>query len=282
MWQKIKIEFRRIFCEIVKYLTFAKQNIVSEEIIDLDSEHLKRLVKLRVFNIQGKSKLALPLLLINDGQDLERMDFKATLQTLYDQNKIKPILAIGIDAGDRIQEYGTANQLDYKMRGNKSKAYERFILKELIPFLSKKYDINHSDISIAGFSLGGLSAFDLLWNNNSVFKSVGVFSGSFWWRSEEFDEKNPDADRIVHEQVKNAKAQRTNRFWFQTGTHDEASDRNNNGIIDAIDDTLDLIEALKSNGVSEKSQIRYLEIEKGEHNPDTWKIAMPDFLMWNY
>ena len=35
------------------------------------------------------------------------------------------------------------------------------------------------------------------------------------------------------------------KFWLEAGTKDEAADRNNNGIIDAIDDTLDLITALK-------------------------------------
>ncbi len=38
------------------------------------------------------------------------------------------------------------------------------------------------------------------------------------------------------------------KFFFECGTLDEAGDRNNNGIIDSIDDTKDLISALVDKG----------------------------------
>lgn len=70
-------------------------------------------------------------------------------------------------------------------------------------------------------------------------------------------------------------------FWFQCGTLDEDEDRNNNGVIDAIDDTMDMIKALQSKGFSDE-YIRYIEIEDGEHDPRTWGKAMPDFLIWTF
>ncbi|HEY9116817.1 MAG TPA: esterase family protein, partial [Roseivirga sp.] len=69
------------------------------------------------------------------------------------------------------------------------------------------------------------------------------------------------------------------KFWFEAGTKDEESDRNNNGIIDSIDDTLDLISALKRKGYTD-SDILYLEIEGGEHNFNTWSEAFPKFISW--
>ncbi|MDO8365739.1 MAG: hypothetical protein Q7T20_03000 [Saprospiraceae bacterium] len=69
------------------------------------------------------------------------------------------------------------------------------------------------------------------------------------------------------------------RFWFQCGTLDEEEDSNNNGIIDSIDDTLDLIKSMQEKGIPEKN-IRYVEIENGRHEPWTWGEAMPDFLGW--
>ncbi|MEJ7666534.1 MAG: hypothetical protein WKG07_46960 [Hymenobacter sp.] len=39
------------------------------------------------------------------------------------------------------------------------------------------------------------------------------------------------------------------QFWLQAGTHDETNDRNGNGVIDAIDDTLDLLAALAGQGL---------------------------------
>ena len=131
--------------------------------------------------------------------------------------------------------------------------------------------------SIAGFSLGGLSAFDIAWNYPNHFGKVGVFSGSFWWRSKEFDESDPDANRIIHDLVLHSKKRRGMKFWLQTGTNDEKEDRNNNGIIDAIDDTMDLIAILKKLGYK-KRDIEYVEVEGGEHHHGTWGEVLPLFL----
>ena len=69
------------------------------------------------------------------------------------------------------------------------------------------------------------------------------------------------------------------RFWLQVGTKDETADRNNNGIIDAIDDTQDLIKSLKNIGYTDQD-ITYVEVKNGEHNPATWAKVLPDFLRW--
>ena len=50
-------------------------------------------------------------------------------------------------------------------------------------------------------------------------------------------------------------------------------------MIDAIDDTLDLMKCLRERGLRD-AQLRYLEIEGGRHEPQTWGEAMPDFLDW--
>ena len=67
-----------------------------------------------------------------------------------------------------------------------------------------------------------------------------------------------------------------------TGTHDETSDRNNNGIIDSIDDTLDLIRELEAKGYQRKTDIEYLELADGRHDVPTWGRAMPAFLQWGW
>ncbi len=72
------------------------------------------------------------------------------------------------------------------------------------------------------------------------------------------------------------------RFWFEAGTHDELSDRNRNGVIDAIDDTLDLIVELVHKGYRPFHDIEYVEVEGGEHNQRTWAKAMPEFLKWAF
>ena len=93
---------------------------------------------------------------------------------------------------------------------------------------------------------------------------------------------DPDSARIMHDIIRSAPSKNASqRFWFQTGTLDEEEDRNQNGIIDAIDDTVDLIRELKRKGYTDKD-IRYVEVEDGQHNPQTWGTAMPDFLKWAF
>ncbi len=248
------------------------------------SKILRRTVRMEVFFPPNfKNSKVYPLLLLNDGQDLAQMNLVDTLKKLYQQKAIVPILVIGIHAANRIEEYGTAKVLDYQNRGKKSADYQRFLLEELIPFVQKKERLQgFTEMVVAGFSLGGLSAFDTIWNHPTRFGKVGVFSGALWWRSKKFDPQNPDADRILHTSVEQGKLFPHLQFWFQAGTEDEKEDRNNNGVIDAIDDTLDLIHLLETKGYERGQQIRYVEVEGGIHHPSTWAKVMPDFLTWSF
>jgi enterochelin esterase-like enzyme len=224
-----------------------------------------------------------PVLILNDGQDLPVMAFQEMLERLYHQENLPYFIAVGIYAGkERSREYGVCRQADYKGRGDKAVFYRDFMFLELLPLLSRRFRLadGPEQMALAGFSLGGLSAFDLAWAHANIFGAVGVFSGALWWRWSPVDPAQPDADRIMHDIVqKSAPFERQQRYWLECGTLDETDDRNGNGVIDSIDDTLDLIQAIKNNGCPAE-KIRYLEIEGGEHNPATWAMAMPDFLKW--
>jgi enterochelin esterase-like enzyme len=226
-----------------------------------------------------------PLLIFNDGQDLPRMNFAKILERMYRRNELPYIIVAGIYAsGERTREYGTARQPDYKGRGDKAGRYAQFVTEEFLPWVKGKFrtlDTRH-DRAIAGFSLGGLSALDIGWANPQVFNTVGVFSGALWWRWSAVSPHDPDADRIMHDIVRKATSWNPHQnFWFQCGTLDEDEDRNNNGIIDAIDDTVDLIRALQEKDVADE-HLRYVEIPDGQHDPATWGQAMPDFLRWTF
>jgi enterochelin esterase-like enzyme len=225
------------------------------------------------------------LLLINDGQDLVTMGFEKIIDKLYDQDTITPLLCVGIHCSlDRKNEYGTAKTLDYKGRGAKAELYTQFVFEELMPFIRSTYLVpTFKEKSFAGFSLGGLSAMDIAWNHPVEFSKVGIFSGSFWWRDKAQDDFDFDEEkhRIMHRQVKEGEFYPWLKFFFEVGTQDETADRNNNGIIDAIDDTISLIAALKEKGYTGED-IKYLELEDGRHNVPTWARSFPDFLIWGW
>jgi enterochelin esterase-like enzyme len=249
------------------------------------SEYLGRQVEITVYLPRPLEKRArYPLLLLNDGQDLKAVGLQAHLEHLTNTNDIEPLIAVGIHIGTRrIREYGTAHRADYKGRGDLAADHTAFVTNELLPWLNDAYPIDKdaARVAFAGFSLGGLSAFDIAWANPDIFGQIGVFSGSFWWRHHDVFDDRPDDGRIVHDMLATDTMRRGMRFWFQTGTLDETEDRNNNGVIDSIDDTLDVISALKNLGYAE-SDIRYLEIEGGYHDTKTWQSAMSDFLQWAF
>jgi enterochelin esterase-like enzyme len=249
------------------------------------SASLKRTVFLEFFI---KDQLAtyekLNLLLLNDGQDVKDLQLEQTLIDLYAKRSIDPIVVVAIKASSgRLQEYGVAGVPDFQGRGSKCVAYTDFIVKELLPFIEKtlKRPIDGRR-AFAGCSLGGLSAFDIAWNNDRLFDVVGVLSGSFWWRKKDLKDGYKDSDRIMHEVIRNHPNKPDLKFWLMTGTQDEKTDRNGNFIIDSIDDTIDVIKELLNKGYQRPQDIFYYECVGGEHNIGTWAKVLPAFICWAF
>jgi enterochelin esterase-like enzyme len=254
----------------------------------ISSKNLDRKVRVEVFLPQNYLNFSvLQTLFLNDGQDYNQLDLLRILEEHNEKHADAPLAVIALWANQkRIYEYGTIGWPDYENRGDLAGDYSEFIRHEVIPKYKNLYPqlIHPTKTYFAGFSLGGLSAFDLTWEFPEIFSKVGVFSGSFWWRSKAYEDGyEEDHDRIVHQKVKATENPDLElKFWFECGTNDETSDRNNSGIIDSIEDTLDLIIELKAKGYEEIDNIVYHEIMDGEHNFDTWKKVFPEFLKWLY
>jgi enterochelin esterase-like enzyme len=253
----------------------------------LASSFLERDVELSILLPPAEAEVSgsYPVLYLNDGQDLERLQLQATLDALYARQAVRPFLVVAMHANERrVQEYGTAACADFNGRGRLAGAYSQFVLQELLPYAQAHYQASPDPAAavVAGFSLGGLSAFDLVWHHPEVFARAGVFSGSFWWRHRAVGAGYTSADRIMHGLVRAGQLHPNHRFWLQTGTLDEPNDRNENGVIDSIEDCLDLVDELVSRGLNAAQALRYVQVEGGRHHPDTWGRVMPDFLVWAF
>lgn len=262
----------------------AKPSGVQLSTFHFPSVHLAREVKINLFVPTVMVTEPWSLLLFNDGQDAQALKFEKSLGRLQQSASHKALLTVAIEAGKRLEEFGVAGHPDYKDRGGKAADYHHFILEELMPWLRAKFPIssNPADCAMAGLSLGGLAAFDLVWHHAKVFGKVGVFSGSFWWRAKDLNDGYTDADRIAHQQVRMGDHKAGLKFWFEVGTDDERCDRNNNGVIDAIDDTMDLITELILKGYTLNQDIQYVEVKGGRHDVQTWAKVLPDFLDWAF
>jgi enterochelin esterase-like enzyme len=233
-----------------------------------------------------ESDTLFPVLLMNDGQDFNALGLERSLTACYASRAFTGFVYVGLETNHhRIQEYGTASSADFKGRGKKAGAYSRFVVEEFIPFLKSEFRLSprKEDWVYCGMSLGGLSALDIVIGHPNLFGKAGVFSGSFWWRNKAYVKHDmADRSRIILDVIKTAEFSPHLQFWFQCGTADETADRNKNGIIDSIDDTLDVIRELEARGYQQPSSIRYVQVEGGKHDLPTWQEIFPDFLDWAF
>ncbi|MGN8057086.1 alpha/beta hydrolase [Pedobacter sp. 22163] len=251
----------------------------------IPSAYLKHEVEIDIYTPQGiLGNEKIELLLLNDGQDVAKMNFSRILEEAHHGKRNHRLIVVAIKASeDRLMEYGVAGVPDFKGRGAKADLYTDFVIKELLPFVKKKIAMPITGkVGFAGFSLGGLSAFDIAWNNPAAFDAIGVFSGAFWWRKKDLSEGYTDADRIMHAKLKNTSAKPDMKFWLMTGTEDEQADRNKNMIIDSIDDTIDVVKILLNKGYKRPENVFYYEKVGGKHDVPTWESVMPAFLDWAF
>jgi len=252
------------------------------------SKHLDRIVTFRFMAPANywEASEKFPVLLMNDGQDFTAMKLEKTFSEAFASKTVRPFVYVGLECNEnRIHEYGIASTADFKGRGGRAREYSRFVTEEFIPFLKKEFKVSTDkmDWVYCGMSLGGLSAFDIAYRHSDLFGKIGVFSGSFWWRKKAYVKKDvADRSRIILDVIKNGKKAPHLQFWLQTGTEDEKADRNRNGVIDAIDDTLDVIKELQAKGYSYPGEIVYEEILGGKHDLPTWGNVFPKFVLWAF
>jgi enterochelin esterase family protein len=224
-----------------------------------------------------------PLLVALDGQTMPQWRLAKTLDELVGAGAVEPVVIAAVPASpERVDEYGMAGQLDFAGRGRQAKAFQDLLAGEVLPWLREKHHVaaDAARTGIFGASMGGLCAFDTAWRRPQVFGLAGIFSGSLWWRADNSNAAAQQASRIAHRRVREAGVRPDLRLWFQAGTRDETADRDGNGVIDAIQDTTELVDELVTKGFRRGHDVVYHEIEGGEHHESTWARALPEFLRW--
>ena len=248
------------------------------------SRHLQRHVQLAIINTPvPDDKNSFNLLLLNDGQDIDKLRVKEIIDSLYKKKSIQPLVVVAVKTNDRMKELGIANYPDYKNNGIDATKYSAFVDDELYPFIKKKTGVRKfNSITIAGCSLGALSAFDIAWDHADRIDKVGVFSGSFWYRDKDAAaaDYSDDKDRLMLNKIRSSRKQPHLKYWFYAGDDEEKGDRDNDGITDVVDDTKDLITVLNSKKTISPDDITFTEIKEGKHDYASWSHVFPDFLIW--
>jgi enterochelin esterase-like enzyme len=267
------------------FSTACKKKIKQQD-DEVYSRHLQRQVKLTIISTpMPDDKSSMNLLLLNDGQDAEKLGIKKIMDSLYSKKLIQPLVVVCIYAGNREKEYGVSNEPDFMSRGDKADKYAAFVDDELYPFIKKKAVVrSFKTVAIAGASSGGLSAFDIAWDHADKIDKAGVFSGSFWWRDKDFTapDYSDDKDRIILNKIRSSHKKPHLKYWFYAGGKEETGDRDKDGIIDVIDDTKDLVQLIKNKNVCLPEDVVYTEDANGIHDYTSWRQQLPAFLLWAF
>lgn len=253
-----------------------------------------------------------PVLYANDGQDMEAVGLQSTLTDLYRHHEIRPMIVVAIDMPqDRMAGYGVSDRAKgvsvaaptkYGAVGANAQAYSQWLAATLVPYIDARWNTRRAADSrwLLGWSLGAINAFSVGWQYPEIFGKVGAFSPSFWLSTDSSDAHAVQATRIANALVESTPPARHSRFFFAAGDAEEKNDRDGDGIIDVIDDVLDLMQGWKdAAGVQHKglAQLGYsintdysahpdrsaavfYSLRGGEHNQKSWARMLPAFLQW--
>jgi enterochelin esterase-like enzyme len=226
-----------------------------------------------------------PVLYSNDGQGLGGIDIGTLMATQVLAGRMVPIIIVGIhsDTDWRNEEYALAGKQAMTVNGAGAAAFQQFVLDSVMPLIEERYRVARgpSHTALMGWSLGGLSAFDMVWNHPERFGIAGLFSGSFWWRDNNGTAAERQAGRLTHRMVREGVAHPGQRYWFVAGRQEETDDRDDNGVIDAIQDADELIGEMERKGFRRGGDIGWKVVD-GDHSLTTWARVLPEFLVWAF
>jgi enterochelin esterase-like enzyme len=256
-----------------------------------------------------------PVLYANDGQDMPAVELQSTLARLYREGAIEPVIVVAVDMlSDRASAYGLSDRAASRSIvggspigpiGTRAQDYSAWVATQLVPYVDAHYRTRNSarERTMLGWSLGALNAFNLGWQYPEVFGRIGAFSPSFWLAADRTSATAIQHTRLAQAMVDHGSRRAGLKMWFAVGTAEETSDRDGDGIIDAVDDVQDLIDGyrgvdgfhargLKQLGYSidpdyaqhpsRHTDVALFLLRGGQHNQASWQKMLPPFLLWAF
>ncbi|WP_205289371.1 alpha/beta hydrolase-fold protein [Lysobacter sp. TY2-98] len=252
-------------------------------------------------------------LYVDDGQDAEAVHLADTVMSLASAGTIRAPVVVAIDMPpDRMGAYGFSDRAagkavvsptKYGDVGARAHAYSEWLVHTLVPFVESRYAVRPSPEAraILGWSLGGAHAFNVGWQYPEVFARVGAFSPSFWLSTDRTRPDTQQRTRIAQSMVASTPPRNGARFFFAIGTDEETSDRDGDGVNDAVDDVRDVVDGwnvdaggmkgLKQVGYrvnddaahrADRSDVALYVLDGGKHQQASWAQMLPPFLRWAY
>lgn len=206
-----------------------------------------------IFISHQSAQEVLPLVILLDGQIWSReLSILPEIQHLTDSNKIRPAVYVfvhSLNSQQRQQDYGCHD------------AFSQALVDELIETLLKEYSfISKTDITLCGQSLGGLCALHSALLFPTIFTSLILQSGSYWWSNFSHSILGQKHKGNLLELLQNVSHQlsKTTRIYISAGTYET----------DMRDDGLQLYQQLQS-----FNQVSFHTFQGG-HDAVNWRTDL--------
>jgi predicted alpha/beta superfamily hydrolase len=229
----------------------------------------------------AKKKQRYDVFYMQDGQNLfdgatsfipgQEWHADETAQQLINENKIEPLIIVGIynTGKDRANEYTPAEDQKYKV-GGKADLYGRMLVEELKPFIDHNYRTLHDPdhTGLGGSSLGGIVSLYVGLKYPKTFGRLAVISPSVWF-----------ADYQIVKFVDALPVKPKDRIWLDIGTKEG---RDANEAAETVASAKRLNEALIKKGWKPAKDLSYFEAKGAEHNERAWAARLPQVLLYLY
>ncbi|MFC4720719.1 alpha/beta hydrolase [Geojedonia litorea] len=186
-----------VFCNLIlaqnENDTIKTTQLSIGESIEFQSNILNEKRVLNIYLPNGHSEDSLknyPVIYLLDGsmdEDFIHISGLVQFSSFSWINMLPESIVVGISNVDRKRDFtfptnNNKDKMDFPTTG-KSENFINFIIKELQPFIDKKYKTN-SIKTLIGQSLGGLLATEILFKKPDSFDNYIIVSPSLWWDDE--------------------------------------------------------------------------------------------------
>ena len=216
-----------------------------------------------------------PVLYLNDGQNLfepsasftgVEWQVDETAERLIRERLIPPMIVVGIDnAGkDRLREYMPYRSLSPAMLRVQGSRYPNFLIKEVMPFISRTYRIasGPQNTGLGGSSLGALISLYTVALHPGWFGRLLLESPSLWASNRQ----------IIKES--RAVKQWPERIFLATGTAEAGREDRDRSM---VDDVRELAAIFRRAGLNDR-RIKLAVEEGATHHESAWARRFPDAL----
>jgi predicted alpha/beta superfamily hydrolase len=242
----------------------------------LESEYLQTRRRITVLRPAGDIAAPLPALYLNDGQNLfdpERAfggntwRVAETVSALVEQDRIPPLLVIGIDHGgnNRGREYlPVEDDRNPQARRPLGRQYLDFVTREVVPFVERTYPVARrtSARAIGGSSYGAIAALLTVLERPGVFGRLLLESPSLYVGGRILLRKSRRAPRWP------------SRVYLGVGTEETSRAEGNRETVENVR-TLESI--LRAAGLGPK-RLKVVVKEGARHTEGAWAERLPEAL----